>query len=294
MKKANLLWIALISLLFGCSYRDLKTTEPSSGSLGQSGASLSFQQIQASILGPKCARCHGWVANYDTVKSLGQEIQARINSMSANFVMPPPNAAALSPEEKSALSSWIAAGSPLEGGVTQPTPPIPSQPNEPPSPPSPPTPPVPPGTPAPRLSFETVNRDVFQPKCARCHSGMMSSYERVVANLNLIEMRVRSTFDFEKMPPPRAPQLTNEELNLLLDWIQAGAPKDGPANPTDPNNPNDPTQPQPSPQPSPAPAPTDPSQPGQPPVNPCEDPDSKKGQDDHCDDFISTARKGLL
>lgn len=274
MNKASLLTIAMISLLFGCSYRDLKNTDPSSGSLGQSGANLSFQQIQASILGPKCARCHGWVASYETVKSFGQDIRARINSMSVNFVMPPPNAAALTPDEKNALSAWIAAGAPLDG--TAPPAPNPTQPTQPPGNPNPPTPPAPP---APRLSFETVNREVFQPKCARCHSGMMASYESVLANLQFIEMRVRSTFDFERMPPPRAPQLTVEEQDLLFDWIQAGAPKDG----VQPGNPD----------PSPNPNPTDPQNPTVPQPSPCEDLESKNGQDDLCDDFISNSRKGL-
>jgi hypothetical protein len=69
-----------------------------------------------------------------------------------------------------------------------------------------------------------VQQKVFTPKCSRCH-GFVGSYEGVVAKLTEIESRVRSPLEFEQMPPPKAAQLTDEEKNLLLDWIKAGAPQ---------------------------------------------------------------------
>jgi uncharacterized membrane protein len=224
----------LVLLSSGCSYRDLKEPQKISGSTQYTGANLSFAQIQASVLAPKCARCHGWVNSYEAVKGLSGEIQARVESQDPNFLMPPTNAAPLSAEEKSLLLSWLASGAPRDS-TNAPTP----------NPPAPvvPEPPVVPPPSLPRLSFSNVSAQVFQPKCARCHSGMLSSYESVVANLTQIESRVRSTLDFEKMPPPRAAQLTQEEFLLLTDWIKAGAPKG------DQNSPNPPTNPTPTPPP---------------------------------------------
>jgi hypothetical protein len=274
MKFSFVLCALALLLSAGCSYRDLKNGTQATQTFGQSGANLGFAQIQAAVLGPKCARCHGaMVASYEAVKNLSQDIQARVGSSDANFVMPPPNAVPLTTEERNLLLAWIGAGSPRD--PTQPNPANPSPPGNPPAPGNPSPPPGP--APTPRLSFANLSATVFQPKCARCHSGMMGSYESVVANLQEIEMRVRSTFDFEKMPPARAPQLTTEELNLLLDWIQAGAPREGNATPP-------PGRPQPPSQPPAPPAP----------LPPCEDSRAKNGDDDHCeDDFINQTERNL-
>jgi uncharacterized membrane protein len=249
MKKNFIQYLAItLVLASGCSYRDLKEPQKTTGTLPSTGSTMGFAQIQASVLGPKCARCHGWATAYEAVKGLSGEIQTRVGSQDPNFLMPPVNAAPLSAEEKSLLLSWLAAGAPRDStNAPSPNPPAPVVP-----------PPVVPPPSLPRLSFANVNAQVFQPKCARCHSGMMASYESVVANLTQIESRVRSTLDFDKMPPARAPQLTQEEFLLLTDWIKAGAPRG------DQNSPNPPTNPTPTPP-------------------PCEDDlQGKKGDDDDC------------
>lgn len=222
MKTATLLLIAL--LISSCAYRVEKEGEPTAK---LNANALGFSEVQTAILSPKCSRCHGWVASYDGVAVNLADISARINSTDPQFMMPPPRASQLTAEEKTALQSWITRGAPqfADGGTgNQPVNPTPD--------PAPaPTPvPAPPG-----LNFASVQQQVFAPKCSRCH-GFVGSYEGVVAKLTDIESRVRSPLEFEQMPPPKAAQLTDEEKNLLLDWIKAGAPEnsDGGAPSPDP------------------------------------------------------------
>lgn len=210
--KARLLIFAL--LISSCAYRVEKEAEPT---LQLNANALGFSEVQAAILGPKCARCHGFVSSYEGVIANLAGISARAASADPGFMMPPPGRGTLTNEEKAALQSWIDRGAPqfAEGGTG----------NQPVNPPPAPAPtPVP--APAPGgLNFATVQQKVLTPKCARCHGGMVSSYANVVPMLTEIESRVRSPLEFEQMPPSRAPQLTEEEKNLLLDWIKAGAPE---------------------------------------------------------------------
>lgn len=202
--------LILITLLSACSYRVEKEAVPSPSFAGAIG----FAEVQTSILGPKCSKCHGWVSSYEGVAALVDQIAARTASNNPGFMMPPPGEGPLTAEQRSGLQAWIAAGAPrvAEGGA---------------GPPAPVTPPVvPPLTPAPRdLSFASVRDGVLQPKCARCHSGWVNDYAQVSPRITRIASRVRSTMA-DQMPPARATPLTEEEKNHLLDWIDAGAPLD--------------------------------------------------------------------
>jgi uncharacterized membrane protein len=187
-----------------CSYRvEKEPPVPIGGELG-------FAEIQA-ILGPKCISCHGaMLVSYESLlPSLGQ-IAARIQSQVPAFMMPPPGNAPLTTKEREAVLDWIARGAPREGGSQEllPVPPPPAAPIV-----------------IPGLNFAFVQQEVLKPKCAGCHGKMVSSYEGVLANLQEIERRVRST-TFDQMPPDWAEEgLTEAEKSLLLDWIKAGAPE---------------------------------------------------------------------
>lgn len=213
MRNATLLTLAL--LISSCAYRTEKEGEPTAR---LNAAALGFSEVQAAILGPKCARCHGFVASYEGVVANLTEISARIASADPGFLMPPPGRGTLTAEEKAALQSWISRGAPQFAGGGTGNQPVEPAPNPAPSPPPAPVP-APPG-----FNFANVQQKVFAPKCSRCH-GFVASYESVVPMLTEIESRVRSPLEFEQMPPPRATQLTEEEKNLLLDWIKAGAPE---------------------------------------------------------------------
>jgi uncharacterized membrane protein len=211
--------LLLFAILPACSYRVEKEALDKAKVNPQA---VGFTEVQVAVLGPKCARCHGFVATYEGVIANLADISARVSSTDADFMMPPPNAAPLTADEKAALLGWIARGAPRVGGGEV------EQPATPPSPPVPapvPSPPVPPSLP-PQLTYANVRDSVLVPKCARCHSALVNSYDEVLVNLSEIASRVRSPFDFDQMPPPRAAQLTEEEKNLLLDWIEAGAPKE--------------------------------------------------------------------
>lgn len=265
MKHTIFMVTVAAALLFGgCSYRVEKEPAGKAPPLGQVG----FAQVQASVLGPRCARCHAGdiLASYEAVTASLGEISRRIQlPRGAGGAMPP--AGPLSADEVALVLGWIARGAPLvpgEGGGEQPAPPTDPAPPVPPGTPVPPAPPSP--VPAPGIpSFAEVQSGVLTPKCARCHSGMMASYESVKAILVDIELSVENRF----MPPSRAPQLTEQEREILLRWIKAGGPRLGDSGEA-------PAPPSPPPAPVPAPKPPD-----------CE------GDDDHEeDDFAARGRHG--
>jgi len=75
-----------------------------------------------------------------------------------------------------------------------------------------------------------LKEKVFQPRCYRCHDPadetLIQDYENVVLNIQLIQKRV---FEDQRkpMPPKRdgVEQLTEQQANLLKDWIKAGTPE---------------------------------------------------------------------
>ena len=75
-----------------------------------------------------------------------------------------------------------------------------------------------------KAGFAEVSSLVLQPKCVRCHSGMMGSYASLVSNLGEISRRVQDTGG-DQMPPAGEEQLTTAQKALLLGWIARGAPE---------------------------------------------------------------------
>lgn len=192
-------------LLSSCAYKVQK--EPEAGPEKISGP-IAFSRIQAEVL-PKCTRCHGWAESYEGVRPLLSEIAARVASRDPGFRMPMPGSPDLTAGERALLLEWIARGGPEgePGEGTQPEPPV--------------TPPVPP---PPALNFAAVKAKVFDAKCLRCHGRDLDTYENARPLLREIDFRVRLE-GAGQMPPASRPQLTAEEKQLLLDWIQAGAPE---------------------------------------------------------------------
>jgi len=191
------------ALAGGCSYHTEKL--PPGPGLGSAGAN--FSVMQSEIFGPRCARCHAGdiVASYENVVANLEEITRRIQLPSGTRGAMPPGAP-LSQRERDALLVWVRAGAPRDG-TTSPAPSVPDR--------------APPAPGAPNLTFGEVQSRVFIPKCARCHAGMMANADSVRANLSAIDRMVSSG----AMPPARAPQLTEEERQLVLRWIASGAPE---------------------------------------------------------------------
>jgi len=199
-------------LLSSCSYKVDKEKE---APLKFEGASLGFSQVQALALGPKCARCHDWASSYTSTKAVALEISARVQSTTAGFQMPPASAPQLTANEKAAIVAWVSAGAPeVPGEITQPITPPPVEP-----PPSEPAPPE-------RLHFALVKAKVFDAKCMSCHGTEFDTFEHTKPWIKEIEFRIQDIGGASQMPPPNRPQLTEEEKNMVLEWIRAGAPNE--------------------------------------------------------------------
>ncbi len=223
MKNRSLL--LTLALLSSCSYKVEKEKEPS---VALDRASLGFSEIRSLAFGPKCSRCHGnddWMNSYPAAQRLAQEISERVQGIGSRPAMPPPNSPQLTNREKQAIVAWVAAGAPEVPG--EPSPPAPTEPPvEPPAEPEPPKPdPTEPPAP-PRLNFARIRAQVFESKCIRCHQSELDTYEQTAPLLSDIEYRVQDIGGMFQMPPANRAQLTEEEKNLLLEWIRSGAPKD--------------------------------------------------------------------
>lgn len=235
MNKQFLILVLSALFLASCSYKVEKEKEET---LKLDASSLGFAQIRSLALGPKCSRCHGnddWMNSYPAAKAAAQDISDRVQGIGPNRPMPPANATQLTAAEKAAIVAWVAAGAPEVPGQTpapidQPVNPPPAEPppsEPPPVTPPPVEPPAPPSEPPPppALSFALVKAKVFDGKCLRCHKTDLDTYEHTRPLLKDIEFRVQDIGGEAQMPPPNKPQLTAEELKLVLDWIRSGAPE---------------------------------------------------------------------
>lgn len=72
---------------------------------------------------------------------------------------------------------------------------------------------------AQRLHFALVRERIFEQHCTGCHSAY-NNYQSVKASLNDIVDEVMSG----RMPKNKSP-LNSQEKELLLNWIEAGAPE---------------------------------------------------------------------
>lgn len=74
-------------------------------------------------------------------------------------------------------------------------------------------------------NFQVIRSQVLQPKCVRCHSGAgsggvnLETYDSVLRNLSRVGAVV-----VEGSMPPRGP-IEKSLQDLLLKWIQLGAPQ---------------------------------------------------------------------
>lgn len=130
------------------------------------------------------------------------------------------------------------------------------------------------GTNTSSLDYAIVRANVLERYCFDCHTNdkgnegdvNLETYANTFRDINAIKNQVTAG----KMPK-RRPPLPPEAKQILLDWINAGAPEFVANNPGSETGPQQPGQPNPNP---------DPNQPGSPPApnpNPCEN----EHEDDH-------------
>lgn len=104
-----------------------------------------------------------------------------------------------------------------------------------------------------KVDFSVVMEKVMVKNCLNCHSNAggnrgglnLETYEDVIA----VAAEIKDLVSSRTMPPRRMTALTDQQIQLLVEWIDAGAPlKAVPDEPV----------PEPNPEPTPAPAPVPP------------------------------------
>ena len=269
-------WITFAFLLLaGCNYTVNKNPGGGGGGGSPAAASaLSFANVQSKVLGTSCMPCHASPRNaggvnlekYENVFASRQGIREAV----ASGAMPP---SGMTDDKKQLLISWIDAGAPFD---TAPG-------TEAPKPGDPQPSPAPSATPTDDhgdddhgghhddddddddhggrrggLTWDNVNARVIQTSCKGCHSAPanrggvnLETYEDVFAKRSSIRRAVAGG----EMPPRG---MSGDKKDLLIAWIDAGAPRGSSARrpqPTPRATPAPIATPEPPPQPTPEPTP---------------------------------------
>lgn len=248
----------LISFFVGCNYRVNKegATEPTNGSLS---GSLDWTTISASSIEKRCANCHREYRNDANGYANVVADLAAIKEVVVSKRMPKDGP--LTADQESLLLAWIDAGAPETADdsttpkpqpppVEVPTPtPVPP-PNESPTPtpvpvPTPTPVPNPPPTPENQTTFTWIKKNIFEApthQCLDCHVefGRAEDYpldelSKILATPGMIDqaqpdksLLIEAVTRTQRPMPPRRPgysPLTQEEVDILREWIRQGAPE---------------------------------------------------------------------
>ena len=220
MKKLSL--ILVFVTLGGCSFKHTHTTaqQQQENYFTVDSNSIGYAEIKNQIISPSCLNCHSGrhepsLTNYQEVKEALSDIK---NSVLIEKSMP--KRRPLSLELRSILNAWIVNGAP-EFAI------------DPAGSPSP-TPALPPLT-RPVL-FSAFKARVLDPSCVSCHQqgnkeGLtsMEDYQSVKSVVDLLSPLMTGKMgdvvvpDDQKMPPPKSPAMTNDQLDVLKWWLEDGA-----------------------------------------------------------------------
>lgn len=228
-------------LAVACDYQSIHRLPPGGGADDGQGKvcapndgtgepPVTFVQLKAEVLGPKCLRCHSAAAPRGGV-NLEDYTSARrwataMQSATANNIMPPNPAPPLEQAEKQLINQWIADGTPealADNCDETGTDPVPA----------PPTEPEPPGelieVPADEdIRFALIKTRILQNKCLSCHSD--AGGNRGGLNLEIHENVSDEVDDvlFQTelgwMPPAPRPGLTAVEIQTIKRWAELGTP----------------------------------------------------------------------
>lgn len=222
--------IFFILLLSACNYshdkiedsvlKPQKVTPP---------AKLTYKDVSAAVIEPACLSCHSDAAGNKgglNLESYAKVFASKdsIKTLVATKAMPPASRTPLNDQQIKMIIDWVEAGA-LENGADSPpgtTPPTPT-----PTPTPPPTnPPVDPV----KYSYAMVNEKVIKTNCFKCHTAIAGNSGDV--NLenyrNVFEKRNEIKFQIETgaMPAKGGKPLTPEQKNMILNWIEQGAPEE--------------------------------------------------------------------
>lgn len=216
-------WMAVFLpiLLTACSYHLNKESAATTGDVPSfSQGQLSYAIVNQYVFTPKCVQCHGHSGgvNLETFAAVTQNLTA-VEGAVRSGSMPKAPAPPLTANEAQLLADWIAAGAPEQasGGGTVPPPP------------------------ALEPKFSSIHDQVFAKKCLLCHNGAGSAKD---VPLDTAQDLLTSPDDLvlpgdpdnsylaivispgarRPMPPPRSGlTLTNDEVNVIKEWIKNGA-----------------------------------------------------------------------
>lgn len=219
------IYCTIIFTLLGCGnfFREKVGPSPSVANQGESvgKGTIDFAEVRQKILDPHCVQCHSNYVNYASVKNSISNILA---SVEQNRM--PKNAPPLSEDLKDLLRQWVAEGANESLDEESLAPPAEEDPK------------------LLKPNWESLNLNIFESKCLVCHrpggqapwidfSNRAAMAKTLLKHIdfknpeqsNLI-IRLRDTE--EPMPPlpPQStiPQLTEEEVLVVIEWIKAGVP----------------------------------------------------------------------
>ncbi len=206
--------LSLVALLFlqGCGDYDYSTSPLKGGLKSQdtdAETQYDFATVLETVLRPKCMNCHdrhGAYENYQVVKASLQSILQRVQTKNLKLFMPPQDYPQLSEDEQAMLEEWILAGAPeVKQEAIEPE--VKPEPFD-------------------LIAFSEIKEKVLEPyNCVACHSHY-NNYASVRESVGAIA----STVANDKMPFPRrrfgsVEPVSEEDKDLLLTWINQGAPE---------------------------------------------------------------------
>lgn len=219
-------FFAILFLLFsGCRYS--RVTIPNNLDLNEQMSlpaeeklKLSFNLLNQSVFLPKCVNCHGTSGGV-SLESYADIVKNLPDIKNSVFIMQTmPKKEFLSDDEKRLLWNWIQMGAPFQAQKpgSEPPPPEPIQ-----------------------ATYESINKNVFIPKCVTCHSAGNSAWQVLLSRQELLDSPLELVLpgnpeesglmiaiertDHKRMPPEKDgySALKSEEIEAIRKWIADGA-----------------------------------------------------------------------
>lgn len=186
---------------------------------------VDFAQIKKTIIDTSCIQCHLGYSNYQTVRG---DVDNILSQVLTNRM--PKNASPINDELKALLQEWVNDGAPEfvvssdnnDSDIPDSTPQLPSE---------------------LEATWESLSTNIIFPKCVSCHNANgQASFLPLSTRQDFFDGRdyllnnfqdARSSYLIEvitdpeePMPPLWAPfeQLTEEEVDILVEWIEKGLP----------------------------------------------------------------------
>lgn len=233
-KKYSLLIAFIIA---GCNYNEQKKLNDDN-SLPiiefKTGAELSYKQISEQVLERRCFECHSNArgnkgkVNLETFENVFANKEDIRNDLLDKSM--PKDRPALSAYETRLVVAWIESGA-SEFAHEPSAPVVVNPPQNPPTMPPPPAPVIIPDIPVEQIDFAAVTKYVLQTNCTKCHSDKggnkgkvnLETYSNVFKNMDAVNDEIIAG----EMPPapPKGIPLTDEQVKLILKWIELGAPE---------------------------------------------------------------------